>query len=43
MAPDLADHIRELVDQAPKLSAAQRDLLAVLLRGTRTPDDREAD
>ena len=32
-AERLADHIRNVVDEAPPLSAEQRDRLAVLLRG----------
>jgi hypothetical protein len=32
-AERLADHIAKVVDQAPPLSAAQRDRLALLLRG----------
>jgi hypothetical protein len=36
------DILRQLVDDAPELTAAQRDRLAVILRSGRTPDDREA-
>jgi hypothetical protein len=36
------DYIRELVDQAPPLSAETRSRLAVLLLSGRTPDDSEA-
>jgi hypothetical protein len=36
------DYIRELVDQAPPLSAETRSKLAVLLLSGRTPDDSEA-
>ena len=34
-ADRLARYIRRVVDEAPPLSAEQRDRLAVLLRGTR--------
>lgn len=40
MLPDLAEHIRRVVDKAPPLSAAQRDRLAAILRPTRNPVER---
>ena len=33
VADRLADHIKRTVDQSPRLTAAQRDRLALLLRG----------
>jgi hypothetical protein len=37
------DYIRELVDDAPPLTAAQRDRLAVILRSGRAPDEQPLD
>jgi hypothetical protein len=36
------DVLRRLVNDAPPLTTAQRDRLAVILRSGRTPDDGEA-
>ena len=41
-AAKLEAHIRSVVDTFPPLTPEQRDRLAVLLRGTRTPDTGDA-
>jgi hypothetical protein len=39
----LAHHVQKVVDNAPQLSAEQRDRLAILLRpSSRTPDTGDA-